>query len=133
MTELAISGDITLEAIPNRPAVFLLWPREGKPYLARTNVLHRRLTRLLGSLRGAAERIEYQFTGSKLEAQFLVLDLARAHLGAAYRQAIRLRAAALCEARSFKPVPAHAGNGEHRPRSRRLFRSFSQSRFGGAF
>ena len=91
MTELAISGDMTLEAIPNRPAVFLLWPREGKPYLARTNVLQRRLTRLLGSLSGAAERLEYQFTGSKLEAQFLVLDLARAHLGAAYRQAIRLR------------------------------------------
>jgi hypothetical protein len=126
MTEIAISGDITLEAIPNRPAVFLLWPRTGKPYLARTNVLHRRLTRLLGSLRGAAERIEYQFTGSKLEAQFLVLDLARAHLGAAYRQAIRLRLPPYVKLVLSNQFP-------RTQRSRRLLRSFSQSRFGGAF
>jgi excinuclease UvrABC nuclease subunit len=91
MTELAITEDMTLDAIPNRPAVFLLWAREGKPYLARTNVLQRRLKRVLVNLRGTAERLEYQFTGSKLEAQFLVWELARHHLGAAYRQAIRLR------------------------------------------
>ncbi len=105
MVEFAIPEDPveldqTLEALPNRPAVFLLWPREGKPFLARTNVLRKRLLRLLGTrdapsrslnLRGTAERIEYQFTGSRLEAQFLVLDLARKHLGRAYRDEIRLR------------------------------------------
>jgi excinuclease UvrABC nuclease subunit len=88
--------DQTLEALPNRPAVFLIWPREGKPYLARTNVLRKRMKRMLGNLRGTAsagklERVEYRFTGSKLAAQFLVLELARKHLGAGYRNAIRLR------------------------------------------
>lgn len=90
----------TLAALPDRPAVFLLWPREGKPYLARTNVLRRRLNRLLGlrekasrmlNLRETAERIEYRLTGSKLEAQMLMLQLARLHLGPGYRREIRLR------------------------------------------
>ncbi|MDP9054062.1 MAG: hypothetical protein M3N93_07125 [Acidobacteriota bacterium] len=92
--------DATLEALPSRQAVFLLWSREGKPFLARTNVLRKRLKRLLGSregpskslsLRGAATRIEYRFTGSRLASQFLVLDLARRYLGANYRDDIRLR------------------------------------------
>ena len=86
--------------IPNRPAVFLLWAREGTPYLARTNVLRRRLLRLLArreasskalNLQGTAERLEYQLTGSRLQAQMLLLDQARLHFGAAYRDAIRLR------------------------------------------
>jgi len=89
-----------LESIPNGPAVFLLWPREGQPYLARTNVLQRRLSRLLEakdgvsrglSLRGTAERLEYHLAGSKLESRFLHLDLARRHLGPDYRREIRLR------------------------------------------
>ena len=89
-----------LESIPNGPAVFLLWPREGAPYLARTNVLRRRLSRLLEakegvsrnlSLRGTAERLEYHLAGSKLESRFLHLELARRHLGADYRREIRLR------------------------------------------
>jgi excinuclease UvrABC nuclease subunit len=88
--------DQVLEALPNRPAVFLIWPREGKPYLARTNVLRKRLKRMLGNLRGTPsagklDRVEYRFTGSKLAAQFLLLELARKHLGAGYRNAIRLR------------------------------------------
>jgi excinuclease UvrABC nuclease subunit len=105
MIELAIPEaqsdlDQALEAIPNRPAVFLLWPREGKPYLSRTNVFQTRLKRLLGTretpsralhLRGTAQRLEYQLTGSRLEAQFRVWELARVHLGASYREAIRLR------------------------------------------
>lgn len=105
MTELAIPEDPVefdraLEALPNRQAVFLLWPREGKPFLARTNVLRKRLLRLLGTrdapsrslnLRGTAQRIEFQFVGSRLEAQFLVLDLARKYLGPSYRNEIRLR------------------------------------------
>jgi excinuclease UvrABC nuclease subunit len=98
MVETALPTD--LEAIPNGPAVFLLWPREGAPYLARTNVLRRRLVRLLEAkegvsrnlnLRGTAERLEYYLAGSKLESRFLHLDLARRHLGADYRREIRLR------------------------------------------
>ena len=105
MVELPIPADPVeldhaLEELPNRPAVFLLWPREGKPLLARTNVLRKRLLRLLGAreslsksltLRGTAERLEYQFVGSRLEGQFLLLELARKHLGASYRKEIRLR------------------------------------------
>src|SRR5947208_15677964 len=98
------SFDQAIEAIPIRPAVFLIWPREGKPWLARTNVLRRRLQRLLGprttagdkpsrmlNLRGTATRVEYRFTGSRLESQFVLWGLARRHLGSDYRQEIRLR------------------------------------------
>jgi excinuclease UvrABC nuclease subunit len=105
MVETALPADTNelaqlLESIPNGPAVFLLWPREGAPYLARTNVLRRRLARLLEvkdgvsrnlSLRGTAERLEYHLAGSKLESRFLHLELARQHLGADYRREIRLR------------------------------------------
>jgi excinuclease UvrABC nuclease subunit len=105
LTELVLGQDAAaidgmLEEIPNRPAVFLLWAREGKPYLARTNVLRRRLKRLLGarekpsrlaSFRGTVERVEYRLTGSKLEAQFAMWELARRYLGGDYRQALRLR------------------------------------------
>ncbi|MDP9169587.1 MAG: hypothetical protein M3N54_03120 [Acidobacteriota bacterium] len=79
-----------LETIPDKPAVFLLWAREGKPYLARTNVLRRRLRRLL-HLRGTATRLEYQFTGSRLESQFLMWERARGSLGEDYARQIRLR------------------------------------------
>src|SRR6202012_3766077 len=68
-----------------------LWPYTGKPYLARTNVLRKRLRRMLTTLAGTIARIEYRLTGSRLEAQFLVLELARRHLGAKYRDEIRLR------------------------------------------
>ena len=96
MVELAIPPygpefDGILDQLPNLPAVFLLWPRVGKPYLARTNVLRKRLRRTLASLCGAIGRAEYQLTGSRLAAQFLLLELARKHLGAGYRREIRLR------------------------------------------
>ena len=105
VTELRLPEDAqeierAIAEIPNRPAVFLLWPREGRPYLARTNILRRRLLRLLAApgglskslnLQGTAERLEYQLTGSRLEAQMLLLENARAHFGSAYRDAIRLR------------------------------------------
>lgn len=91
MVELAIPDDAALEELPNRQAVFLLWTRAGKPFLARTNVLRKRLRRLLGELGQTIERIEYQLVGSRLEAQFLLLELARKHLGPSYRAEIRLR------------------------------------------
>ena len=110
MVETALpteSGELDqlLESIPRGPAVFLLWPREGQPYLARTNVLRKRLVRLLGAkegapssgavpglnLRGTAARLEYYLAGSKLESRFIHLELARKHLGADYRREIRLR------------------------------------------
>lgn len=92
--------DAIVAEIPNLPAVFLLWPAEGTPYLARTNVLRRRLTRLLGAsqkqskalnLRSTAQRVEYRLTGSALESHFVLTELARRHLGEGYRKEIRLR------------------------------------------
>ena len=92
--------DALIAELPDRPAVFLLWPEKGQPFLARTNILRQRLGRLLGvreklsrqvSLRGTAKRVEYQITGSRLEAQFLLWTLARQHLGPGYRAEIRLR------------------------------------------
>jgi hypothetical protein len=83
-----------LEALPNRPAVFLLWPPEGKPgapFLARTNILRRRLLRMVITDHIAAGHLEYRLVGSRLEGQMLVLELARRHLGPQYRSAIRLR------------------------------------------
>ncbi len=80
-----------VEALTNKPAVYLLWPREGKPQLGRTNVFKRRLLRELRTAGDAVERIEYQYTGSRLEGLFLQWELARQHLGGDYRRQIRLR------------------------------------------
>src|SRR5579864_3825582 len=92
--------DQTLEAVPNRPAVFLLWPKTGDPYLGKTTVLRRRLLRLLReretpsrllNLRHTADRIEYWLTGSKLESAVLMYDLARRHFPKTYLDVLRLR------------------------------------------
>ena len=41
------SLDAAVEALPNSPAVFALWPKEGDPYLSKTALLRRRMLRLL--------------------------------------------------------------------------------------
>jgi excinuclease ABC subunit C len=92
--------DAALETVPNRPAVFLLWPREGAPYLARTALLRRRLLRLLRqrdkpsrllNLRDAVARIEYDLTGSGLESSLRMFELAREHFPETYRDIVKLR------------------------------------------
>jgi len=90
--------DALLAALPNAPAVFLLWPKPQpggtapKPGLFRTNVLRRRVSRLLsGAFRDSAGRLEYRLTGSRLEAQFALLAAARRHFGSARREYIRIR------------------------------------------
>jgi excinuclease UvrABC nuclease subunit len=89
-----------LDSLPDRPAVFLLWPSEGRPYLARTALLRRRLKRLLNtrdrlshvlSLRAVAERIEYWPAGSQLEASLLFLELAQRHYPDDWPRLTRLR------------------------------------------
>src|ERR1051325_11095590 len=86
MREPATASPADLDSIPDRPAVFLLWAAEGKPYLARTALLRRRLRRLISerdrvsrvlNLRGVAERIEYWPTGSQLESSLVFLELAQ--------------------------------------------------------
>lgn len=97
MIELELGSDASenrarIEALPNKPAVFMLWPQaKGKPFLARTNVLRRRLIRMVITDGIAAPRVEYQLTGSRLEGQMLVWELARRFLGSDYRSEIRLR------------------------------------------
>jgi excinuclease ABC subunit C len=92
--------DEALLEVPNRPAVFLLWPKEGEPYLGKTTVLRRRLLRLLreretpsglSSLRHTIARIEYWLTGSKLESAIHMYDLARRHFPKTYLDVLRLR------------------------------------------
>jgi excinuclease ABC subunit C len=89
-----------LEAIPDRPAVFLLWAGQGAPYLARTALLRRRLRRLLSNrerlssvlnLRGVVERIEYWLTGSRLESALIHLDLAKRHFPRDVERITRLK------------------------------------------
>ena len=92
--------DAALAALPNIPAVFLIWPSEGAPYLSKTGVLRRRLLRLLKerehpsrllNLRHTARRIEYWFTASALESSLLFYRLARQHFPETYRELMKLR------------------------------------------
>jgi excinuclease ABC subunit C len=105
MPEIAVADDLStldaaLEQTPNRPAVFLLWPKEGDPYLGKTTVLRRRLLRLLRereapsrllNLRHTVSRVEYWLTGSKLESSVRMYELARQHFPKTYLDVLRLR------------------------------------------
>jgi excinuclease UvrABC nuclease subunit len=92
--------DASIEAIPNNPAVFLLWPREGEPYLSKTALLRRRLSRLLKererpsrllNLRHTVARIEYQLTGSAFESTVVFYEQARRHFPQTYTELMKLR------------------------------------------
>src|SRR5438270_3139535 len=96
-----LSGlDEAIAQVPNSPAVFLLWPREGEPYLAKTALLRRRLLRLLKerdkpgrllNLRHTVRRIEYQLTGSGFESSVRMYELARRHFPRTYLEILKLR------------------------------------------
>ena len=92
--------DEAIRETPPRPAVFLLWPREGFPYLARTASLRRRLSRLLGrrerpskllNLRDVVSRIEYWPAASRLESALFCYELGRRHFPDSYRKLLKLR------------------------------------------
>jgi excinuclease UvrABC nuclease subunit len=92
--------DAALASAPAGPAVFLIHPREGEPYLARTNALRRRLLRLLRpreapsrslNLRDAAGRVEIWPSGSPLEAMLRHYQLARQYFPGDYLDRLRLR------------------------------------------
>jgi excinuclease UvrABC nuclease subunit len=105
MTAIDVSEDLSgldtaLALVPNRPAVFLLWPKEGDPYLARTALLRRRLLRLLKqrdkpgrllNLRHTIRRIEYWLTGSNFESAVRMYELARQHFPKTYLDLLKLR------------------------------------------
>ena len=90
----------SIQATPPRPAVFLLWPRQGSPYLARTSSLRRRLARLLSrrerpskllNLRDVVARVDYWLTASRLEAAIYSYELGRRHFPETYRKLLKLR------------------------------------------
>ncbi len=92
--------DAAIAGVPDRPAVFLVWPQLGEPYLGRTGLLRRRLRRLLGarggagrllSLRGIAERVEYWPVASWLESTLVYYEVARRHFPDKYLKLIKLR------------------------------------------
>ena len=93
-----------LASLPDRAAVVMIFPREGKPYLGRTVRLQRRLLRLL-SLRQVASRIEYRLTASGLEASLVFYDAARAHFPQDYRHWMKLRMPPYVKIQLANPFP----------------------------
>lgn len=105
MTSLEVTDDLyrldaALETVPNAPAVFVLWPKEGTPYLAKTALLRRRLLRLLRerekpsrilNLRHTVSRIEYWLTASGLESNIVHYEAAKRYFPETYLDEIRLR------------------------------------------
>ena len=105
MTRIEVSRDLSgldeaIAQVPNNPAVFLLWPDKGEPYLAKTALLRRRLLRLLKqrekpsrllNLRETVRRIEYQLTGSAFESAIRMYELAREHFPNTYLDLLKLR------------------------------------------
>ena len=103
-----------IDAIPDNPAVFLLWASEGKPYLARTTLLRRRLRRLISerdrvsrvlNLRGVAERVEYWLTGSQIESALIHLELAQRYFPDDWPRITRLRPPAFVRLTLDNPFP----------------------------
>lgn len=93
-------SDDALAALPEVPAVFLIFAESGRPYLAKTTVLRRRALRLLAKrstqsrlfyLREAFSRLEYWLTGSALDASMRLYELARIHFASEYARMLRLR------------------------------------------
>jgi excinuclease UvrABC nuclease subunit len=92
--------DRAIAEAPNSPAVFLIWPRDGEPYLAKTALLRRRLLRLLKerekpsrllNLRESVMRVECWITASALESSLCLYELARLHFPKTYLELLRLR------------------------------------------
>ncbi|MGD1096386.1 MAG: hypothetical protein ABSB35_30885 [Bryobacteraceae bacterium] len=103
-----------LDSIPDVPAVFLLRASEGKPYLARTALLRRRLRRLISdrtrvshvlNLRGLVEQIEYWPTGSQLESSLIHLELAQQYFPEDWPRLTRLRPPAFVKLTLDNPFP----------------------------
>ncbi len=97
--DLAQSDDALL-ALPQAAAVFLAFPHQGRPYLARTSVLRRRALRLLAkretpsrifNLRDTFQRLDYWLAGSALDSSMRMYELAREHFPGDYARILRLR------------------------------------------
>ncbi|MBI3406639.1 MAG: hypothetical protein HY046_14390 [Acidobacteria bacterium] len=100
------NDDAFFAALPERPAVFLVEPRESSahPFLSRTANLRKRLERLLGppdaatkrlNLREIAARVRYRVTGSPFEQALTFYQHARENFPRRYRDMARIRPPAL--------------------------------------
>jgi excinuclease ABC subunit C len=98
----AMQSDDFFAAIPPRPAVFVIEPKQegGEVFLSRTVDLRRRLERLLRppepsskrlNLRAVAARVRYRLTGSPFEQSLVLYDHACALHPHRYRDFLRLR------------------------------------------
>lgn len=114
MAATILDPPFDLAAVPDCPAVFLVRLREGRPYLARTARLRRRLFRLLGprssasrllSLSDAAERVEYHLTASRLASSLLLYEFARRHFPDEYAGILKLRPAVFLKVLLSNPFP----------------------------
>lgn len=112
--ECGADTDCGLAAVPEVPAVFVIRVRDGKPYLARTNLLRRRLNRLLGvrpqpskllNLRDVADYVEYWPFASRLESSLLLYDLARSCFPDDYQRVLKLRKPHLVRLILSNPYP----------------------------
>lgn len=102
MAPFVLLPPFELESVPDRAAVFAVFPEGGEPYIGRTARLRRRLHRLLGprsgaskmlSLRDVARRVEYRLTATLLASNLELYHLARRHFPGNYASMIRLRPA----------------------------------------
>ena len=119
MTAIEVTEDLSLldaalENVPDSPAVFLLWPKQGEPYLSKTARLRRRLLRLLKHretpsrllhLRHTVRQIEYRLTASRLESSTLHYELARSHFPETYLDIVRLRMPSYVKILVANPFP----------------------------
>ena len=92
--------DAAVQRAPAAPAVFLVLPRQGTPYIGRTMALRRRLKRLLRpadrpsrllNLRAVAREVHYWPAGSRLALRLYAWELARRHYPDTYRSLVKLR------------------------------------------
>lgn len=102
---------------PNNPAVFIIWPREGEPYLGRTGLLKRRLLRLLKerekpsrllNLRDVTDRVDYWLVGSQLESSLVYFNQARALFPETYSKLVKMRMPAYVKVTTGNEFPRTA-------------------------
>ncbi|WP_051670678.1 hypothetical protein [Bryobacter aggregatus] len=95
---LALDWEGVIPPVSSDPAVFLIHMRSGAPYLAKTTMLKRRLSRLLApkngsrllDLRAIATRIEIWNTPTRLEQALTFYSLAKLHFPETYKKTVRL-------------------------------------------
>ncbi|MBI4889141.1 MAG: hypothetical protein HY821_00860 [Acidobacteria bacterium] len=117
MTAPSLLPPYDLASIPDAPAVFLIHLHQGRPYLARTARLRRRLARLLSpptsssrrlNLHSLAASVEYHLTPSRLSSSLTFYRLAQAHFPGEYLNFLKLRPAPFVKLILSNPFPRTA-------------------------